>query len=131
MMTDQCDRYFLVVPLYHIGICPTIPWGRAIPVLKFHFRTAAKVLQRGYQVLLVIGALGQVNWTPRTALSWPINQFLGYFAITLVVCYAWPGGSWLGNPHNCSGAAGKSEHQNQRSPEVSDRPRGFNSLPRS
>ena len=46
-MTDQCDRYSLVVPLDHIGIRSAIPWGRAIQVLRFHFRTAAKVLQRG------------------------------------------------------------------------------------
>jgi VanZ family protein len=41
-------------------------------------------------VLLVIGALGPANWTPRTALGWQIDHFLGYFAITLLVCLAWP-----------------------------------------
>ena len=41
-------------------------------------------------VLLVIGALGPANWTPRTALGWQIDHFLGYFAITLFVCFAWP-----------------------------------------
>jgi hypothetical protein len=33
-------------------------------------------------VLLVIGALGPANLTPRTALGWQIDHFLGYFAIT-------------------------------------------------
>jgi VanZ family protein len=41
-------------------------------------------------ILLVIGALGPANWTPRTTLGWQIDHFLGYFAITLLVCFAWP-----------------------------------------
>ena len=58
--------------------------------MKFHFRTGAKVCSAVIMVLLVIGALGPANWTPRTALGWQIDHFLGFFAITLVVCYAWP-----------------------------------------
>ena len=41
-------------------------------------------------VLVVIGALGPENWTPRTALGWQFDHFIGYFAITLLVCFAWP-----------------------------------------
>jgi VanZ family protein len=41
-------------------------------------------------VLLVVGALGPANWTPRTALGWQSDHVLGYFAITLLVCLAWP-----------------------------------------
>jgi len=41
-------------------------------------------------VLLVIGALGPASWTPRTALGWQFDHFIGYFAITLLVCVAWP-----------------------------------------
>ena len=41
-------------------------------------------------VLLVVLALGPANWTPRTPLGWQIDHFLGYFAITLLVCLAWP-----------------------------------------
>jgi VanZ family protein len=41
-------------------------------------------------VLLVIAALGPAKWTPRTALGWQIDHFVGYFAITLFVCIAWP-----------------------------------------
>ena len=58
--------------------------------MKSHFRTGAKVCSLAIMVLLVIGALGPANWTPRTALGWQIDHFLGYFAITLLVCLAWP-----------------------------------------
>jgi hypothetical protein len=58
--------------------------------MKFHFRAAAKVCSVAIMILLVIGALGPANWTPRTALGWQIDHFLGYFAITLLVCLAWP-----------------------------------------
>src|SRR5689334_25353510 len=57
---------------------------------KFNFRNAAKLGSLAIMVLLVIGALGPANWTPRTALGWQIDHFLGYFAITLLVCFAWP-----------------------------------------
>jgi VanZ family protein len=57
--------------------------------MKSHFRAAAKVCSLAIMVLLVIGALGPANWTPRTALGWQIDHFLGYFAITLLVCFAW------------------------------------------
>jgi VanZ family protein len=58
--------------------------------VKSPFRAGAKVLSVAIMVLLVIGALGPANWTPRTALGWQIDHFLGYFAITLLVCFAWP-----------------------------------------
>jgi hypothetical protein len=58
--------------------------------MKLHFRTAAKVCSVAIVVLLRIGALGPANWTPRTALGWEVDRFLGYFAITLLVCFAWP-----------------------------------------
>ena len=58
--------------------------------IKSPFRAGAKVLSVAIMVLLVIGALGPANWTPRTALGWQIDHFLGYFAITLLVCFAWP-----------------------------------------
>ena len=41
-------------------------------------------------VLLVISALGPANWTPRTPFGWEFDHFIGYFAITLLVCFAWP-----------------------------------------
>jgi VanZ family protein len=58
--------------------------------VKSRFRAGAKVCSGVIMVLLVIGALGPADWTPRTALGWQIDHFLGYFAITLFVCYAWP-----------------------------------------
>jgi VanZ family protein len=58
--------------------------------MKSHFRAGAKVCSMAIMVLLVIGALGPANWTPRTTLGWQIDHFVGYFAITLLVCFAWP-----------------------------------------
>jgi len=58
--------------------------------VKSPFRAGAKVLSVAIMVLLVIGALGPANWTPRTALGWQTDHFLGYFVITLLVCFAWP-----------------------------------------
>ncbi len=65
--------------------------GLAMSVdMKSRLRAGAKGCSVVIMVLLVIGALGPANWTPRTALGWQIDHFLGYFAITLFVCYAWP-----------------------------------------
>ena len=41
-------------------------------------------------IVLVIMALGPENWTPRTPFGWKFDHFIGYFAITLLVCFAWP-----------------------------------------
>ena len=58
-------------------------------------------------VLLVIIALGPAKWTPRTALGWEIDHFLGYFAITSLFCLAWPRPFVVGgSPHGRRGAAG-------------------------
>jgi hypothetical protein len=95
-MTDQCDRYSLPVPPGAYRGTPHDPVGPLDPGvimsadMKFHFRTGAKVCSVAIMVLLVVGALGPANWTPRTALGWQIDHFLGYFVITLVVCYASP-----------------------------------------
>jgi hypothetical protein len=40
-------------------------------------------------VLFVIAALGPGKWTPRTALGWQFDHFIGYFGITLFFCFAW------------------------------------------
>jgi VanZ family protein len=65
-------------------------WAAMSTETKFNFRAAAKLGSVAIMVLLVIGALGPADWTPRTALGWQIDHFLGYFAITLLVCFAWP-----------------------------------------
>ena len=57
---------------------------------NIRFQVSAKVCSGMVMILLVIGALGPENWTPRTALGWQFDHFLGYFAITLLVCFAWP-----------------------------------------
>jgi VanZ family protein len=68
---------------------PMRPFGAMNADIKSRFRAGAKVLSVAIMVLLVIGALGPANWTPRTALGWQTDHFLGYFAITLFICFAW------------------------------------------
>ena len=58
--------------------------------MKSRFRAGAKICSGIVMVLLVIGALGPENWTPRTPFGWQFDHFIGYFAITLLVCFAWP-----------------------------------------
>jgi len=58
--------------------------------MKSRFRAAAKVGSGAVIVVLVIMALGPENWTPRTRFGWQFDHFIGYFAITLLVCFAWP-----------------------------------------
>jgi len=40
--------------------------------------------------LLVFAALGPAKWAPRSGLGWQIDHFVGYFAITSLVCFARP-----------------------------------------
>ena len=40
--------------------------------------------------LLVFAHLSPANWKPRTGLGGQIDHFLGYFAVTSIVCLAWP-----------------------------------------
>lgn len=40
--------------------------------------------------LLVISSLSGAAAQPRTILGWHVEHFLGYFAVTLIVCAAWP-----------------------------------------
>jgi hypothetical protein len=54
--------------------------------MKSRFRVGAKVCSGAIMVLLVIGTLGPESWTPRTARGWQVDHFVGYFAITLLVC---------------------------------------------
>ncbi len=49
----------------------------------------AKICSVVVIALLVVVALGPANWTSRSALGWQIDHFLGYFAITSLVCIAW------------------------------------------
>jgi VanZ family protein len=58
--------------------------------LKSRLRAGAKICSVLLLVLFVILALGPENWTPRTPFGWKFDHFIGYFAITLLVCFAWP-----------------------------------------
>jgi len=40
-------------------------------------------------VLVATTALGPAQWQPRTGF-WEVDHALGYFTITLLVCFAWP-----------------------------------------
>jgi hypothetical protein len=41
-------------------------------------------------LLLVFAALGPAKLQLRSGLGWQIDHFVGYFALTLLVCLAWP-----------------------------------------
>jgi VanZ family protein len=58
--------------------------------MKSRLRFGAKLCSGVVIILLVIGALGPERWTPRTAFGWQFDHFIGYFAITLFFCFAWP-----------------------------------------
>jgi VanZ family protein len=53
-------------------------------------KAVAKFCSVAAIVLVVFAALGPVNWAPRTELGWQLDHFLGWFAITSLVCFAWP-----------------------------------------
>jgi hypothetical protein len=53
---------------------------RALPMkadVMSRFRASAKVCSLVIMVLLVIVALGPGKWTPRTALGWQFDHFIG------------------------------------------------------
>ncbi len=62
----------------------------ASPKLNHRLRAGAKACCVPIVVLLVIAALGPEKWAPRTHLGWQFDHFIGYFGITLFVCFAWP-----------------------------------------
>jgi VanZ family protein len=62
----------------------------ASATIKRRLRTGAKACCVPIVVLLVIAALGPEKWAPRTHLGWQFDHFIGYFGITLFVCFAWP-----------------------------------------
>ena len=62
----------------------------ASPKLNHRLRAGAKACCVPIVILLVIAALGPAKWAPRTQLGWQFDHFIGYFGITLFVCFAWP-----------------------------------------
>src|SRR5690348_17754505 len=74
---------------------PAADYGalRAIPTsadVKYRFRISAKLSSVPIVILLVIAALGPAKWVPRSELGWQFDHFIGYFGITLFLCFAWP-----------------------------------------
>jgi VanZ family protein len=57
---------------------------------RMTIKRIAKYCSVAIIILVVITALGPKDWQPRTGLGWEIDHVLGYFAITLMVCFAWP-----------------------------------------
>ena len=53
-------------------------------------KAVAKFCSVAAMVMVVVVALGPAGWAPRTPLGWQLDHFLGYFAITSIVCLAWP-----------------------------------------
>ncbi len=41
-------------------------------------------------VAIAVDSLVPVAWQVRTGLHWLIEHFLAYFAVTFVICFAWP-----------------------------------------
>jgi len=58
--------------------------------LNYCVRVGAKAFCVPIVFLLVIAALGPEKWAPRTHFGWQFDHFIGYFGITLFVCFAWP-----------------------------------------
>jgi VanZ family protein len=40
--------------------------------------------------LLMYASLSGAAAQPRTVLGWELEHFIGYFLVTLIVCFAWP-----------------------------------------
>jgi VanZ family protein len=53
-------------------------------------RLMLKICSVAVLFLLVFAALGPAKWVPRSGLGWQIDHFVGYFALTLTFCFAWP-----------------------------------------
>jgi hypothetical protein len=39
---------------------------------------------------IAVATLGPTQWVLRTGLHWLVEHFLVYFAVTAVICFAWP-----------------------------------------
>ena len=63
-----------------------------------------RVCSVGIMVLFVIIALGPGKWVPRTGFGFQMDHFLGYFALTSIVCLAWPRPFIVGGALMASGA---------------------------
>jgi VanZ family protein len=41
-------------------------------------------------IVVAFVALGPASWQPRSGLGFELDHFVGYFALTLLFCFAWP-----------------------------------------
>ena len=48
-----------------------------------------KVCSAAAFLLLIYAALGPEKWIPRSGFGWRVDHFFGYFALTLMFCFAW------------------------------------------
>jgi VanZ family protein len=55
-------------------------------IIKF----IAKICSAATSILFVMIALGPGNWAPRTGVGFQLDHFLGYFALTSLICVTWP-----------------------------------------
>src|SRR5262249_28716577 len=75
----------------------TDPRGRGIRLSllgggtgEMPIKLAAKSCSVAAIALLVCAALGPANWAPRSGLGWQVDHFVGYLALTCLICFAWP-----------------------------------------
>src|SRR5450759_1405856 len=74
---------------------------------RMTIKAVAKFCSVAAIVLVVLAALGPANWALRTELGWHMDHFLGWLAITSLVCFTWPRPFVVGGiPHGLRGAAG-------------------------
>ena len=55
-----------------------------------NIKSIARFCSLAVIVFIVITGLGPAQWQPRTSLGWELDHVVGYFVITLLVCFAWP-----------------------------------------
>jgi len=53
-------------------------------------KVLAKFCSVAALAVLVFAALGPAKWQLRTGLGWQIDHIVAYFAVTPIVCLAWP-----------------------------------------
>lgn len=41
-------------------------------------------------LLIALATLMPAEWVPRPGLHWLVEHFISYFALTIIVCLAWP-----------------------------------------
>ena len=55
-----------------------------------NIKSIARFCSLAVIVFILITGLGPAQWQPRTSLGWELDHVVGYFVITLLVCFAWP-----------------------------------------